>query len=69
MEETGTTITLTAQQDVYSESFGGSVIGTDFVQNELRFTSGADTVFAAAGTLGATDDLSDSSAAMVINSI
>ena len=35
------------------------MIGADFVQNELRFTSGADTVFAAAGTLGATDDLSD----------
>ncbi|MCP4786110.1 MAG: hypothetical protein GY878_21430, partial [Fuerstiella sp.] len=59
--ETGTTITLTAQQDVYSEAFGGSVIGADFVQNELRFTAGADTVFAAAGTLGATDDLSDAS--------
>ena len=56
--EEGTTITLTAQQDVYSEAFGGSVIGADFVQNELRFTV-VRTPSSLRAPQGATDDLSD----------
>ena len=59
---TGDTITLSAQQDVVSDSVGGQVIGTEFVENDQRFTPFADTVNAAAGSLGSNDDLTDTTA-------
>ncbi|WP_392351889.1 hypothetical protein [Parasynechococcus sp.] len=53
------TITLSAQQDVYSSTVGGQVIGAEFVENADRLTSSADIVNAPAGSLGAADDLTD----------
>ena len=45
-----------------SDSVGGQVIGTEFVENDQRFTPFADTVNAAAGSLGSNDDLTDTTA-------
>ena len=55
----GNRLALTAFQDVYSDTLGGSVIGADFVDNGTRFSAGQDIVTAAAGTLGQLDDLRD----------
>ena len=57
--DTGSTITLSAQQDVYSSTVGGQVIGAEFVENADRLTALADIVNAPAGSLGAADDLTD----------
>lgn len=59
--ETGDTITLSTQQDVYSETVGGQVIGTDFVENNNRFTALSDVVNASAGSLNFLDSLTDPS--------
>ena len=61
IKETGDTITLSTQEDVYSEDVGGQVIGTDFVQNNNRLTTFSDIVNASAGSLNTQDSLTDSS--------
>ena len=61
IKETGDTITLSTQEDIYSEAVGGQVIGTDFVQNNNRLTTFSDIVNASAGSLNTQDSLTDSS--------
>ena len=58
---TGGTITLSAQQDIYSNSLGSRLIGGTLLQNDDRFTAFDDVVNASAGSLSFLDDLVDSS--------